>query len=1343
MAAIQVYKTDTFEIQRQKINQIGEVISNFSGGGNDFAAGNLKLGDGNIASPSLSFTSDTTLGLYKPFPKTLGFVSDQKKVFEISDSKISSFTNFIVQTDSLNNAQIRIDNRGREYDVFSYTNVPLEGGTGSGATANFVIEAFLGSILSYGTNYIPGNFTSVPLIGGSGSGATINFSVDTLQGQISDNGSGYLFGAYVNVPLQTISGSGSGAIADIVVDESGIVTTVIVRNSGQNYEANDTLTAADSDLGSNGGSGFIFTVTTNPGVIRDVVFNTKGDGYFANDILELRKKVSGITSTFSTTTRNIVVSSGTGIINGDIVRVTSGTGSLPSGVTKVQSINGNNVTLDRNPSVSGSVTLEFLPPYGDGDTDFRYQISEVGLVSEFEINQGGSGYIQNDILSVDEKNLVAPNQINVQATEIQRLTFAPGDVPSGSFSLGGTVSNDDGDEGAIYKIVTSGGSITEMLIDNLGFVAGGILTAGEVTFTIQNAFDIFRWFLDSNNDGFFDITPSLTLIPGETYIFDTSFGSIFEDHTFSLSRYPGGNKGRSLVQGVTATLSQTSNQIIVSDSTNIQSGMVVSVTAGDGVLITDTRVSEVNGNIVTLTKVPLSSGSTTLTFKGVEYTSNVTRELNKLILKVTEDTPNLYYYCSQETTNLVNHDDEGGDENEEAILTVDTLNPRTTYGSGFQITIAEIESVESIVGDSSSGNLSSISFNSNTAEIETLVVNSSLSSALTDTNNLIVGSISSKEDGSGEILWDSSDVFFRTNLYVSDKLSIQESSGNLVTSGSIKCGGFGLNVNDFISIVNNNISSTTGNNLLLSPAPLRVAKVNSTTALVIPVGTNNQRPQAAVVETGAIRFNTDTQQYEGYNASASSWSSLGGVRDVDGNTYILAEASVGSNDNTIYFYNNNQNTLRLTNNYLDFRSTKKIRSENMSAPSYTEWRPNTPVSVGQYLKYKENIYEVINAGTTDGSANPPIHTVGGQFNNDAFLVWYTSAVDDIIFEEVSSVQIDPNGTNPLVINSELVLESSIIRSQVNDIIIFPASGKKVEISAQSSLVIPSGDNNSRGSAVRGSIRFNTTILQYEGYDGTNWSSLGGVRDVDGNTYIIPELGAGTNENILYFFNDDNNTLQLSSSGLDFYSTDNITSSQSNVLNINVENVTFNSSEFSIDNSGLSTVLTSAKESIDLNLSTGLTTEKLISLTDEGSFIVNNGYSTGSVSDITLFDYQLKSFELSDIKESTEDITLTRGTINSGSTIVYNPTVHVSGKLSVIVENITKNERELIEFNICHKGGDIFYTEYGNVSTNGELISTTFNFTASNEVRANFTLNTVNNSNGDVVNIVAIKTSIKK
>ena len=63
MPAIQVARTDTFENQRQKINQIGDQIFSISQGGSDLSTGNLKIGDGTIAAPSLSFTSYESVGI--------------------------------------------------------------------------------------------------------------------------------------------------------------------------------------------------------------------------------------------------------------------------------------------------------------------------------------------------------------------------------------------------------------------------------------------------------------------------------------------------------------------------------------------------------------------------------------------------------------------------------------------------------------------------------------------------------------------------------------------------------------------------------------------------------------------------------------------------------------------------------------------------------------------------------------------------------------------------------------------------------------------------------------------------------------------------------------------------------------------------------------------------------------------------------------------------------------------------------------------------------------------------------------------------------------------------------
>jgi hypothetical protein len=80
-----------------------------------------------------------------------------------------------------------------------------------------------------------------------------------------------------------------------------------------------------------------------------------------------------------------------------------------------------------------------------------------------------------------------------------------------------------------------------------------------------------------------------------------------------------------------------------------------------------------------------------------------------------------------------------------------------------------------------------------------------------------------------------------------------------------------LNV-DNITIDGNTISSTNANgNIELTPNGTGYVRISGTNALVIPVGTTEQRAPAT---TGAIRYNTTLSQFEGYFASA--WSSIGG-----------------------------------------------------------------------------------------------------------------------------------------------------------------------------------------------------------------------------------------------------------------------------------------------------------------------------------------------------------------------------------------------------------------------------------------------------------------------------------
>ena len=103
---------------------------------------------------------------------------------------------------------------------------------------------------------------------------------------------------------------------------------------------------------------------------------------------------------------------------------------------------------------------------------------------------------------------------------------------------------------------------------------------------------------------------------------------------------------------------------------------------------------------------------------------------------------------------------------------------------------------------------------------------------------------------------------------------------------------------DNLRMDGNVISSTdTNGDIALQPNGTGLITTNATSALEVAVGTTAQRPTAAV---GQIRFNSTITAFEGYDGNA--WNSLGGVIDVDQDTYIKAETSPNADNDDLQFY---------------------------------------------------------------------------------------------------------------------------------------------------------------------------------------------------------------------------------------------------------------------------------------------------------------------------------------------------------------------------------------------------------------------------------------------------------
>ena len=125
------------------------------------------------------------------------------------------------------------------------------------------------------------------------------------------------------------------------------------------------------------------------------------------------------------------------------------------------------------------------------------------------------------------------------------------------------------------------------------------------------------------------------------------------------------------------------------------------------------------------------------------------------------------------------------------------------------------------------------------------------------------------------------------------------SSTNITASGDIS--GSGISTGSLAHLhVSNNIGIGT-------LSPLATVHISASDGLIIPVGNTSQRSSDAVI--GEIRFNTQLQSYEGYDGN--NWGTLGGMTDVDKDTFITAENSAGTDNDELKFVTANIERLRI------------------------------------------------------------------------------------------------------------------------------------------------------------------------------------------------------------------------------------------------------------------------------------------------------------------------------------------------------------------------------------------------------------------------------------------------
>jgi hypothetical protein len=264
--------------------------------------------------------------------------------------------------------------------------------------------------------------------------------------------------------------------------------------------------------------------------------------------------------------------------------------------------------------------------------------------------------------------------------------------------------------------------------------------------------------------------------------------------------------------------------------------------------------------------------------------------------------------------------------------------------------------------------------------------------------------------------------------FTSTELAIDTTDGISITTGSSTTVITGEKIDTGnLRLSGNTIESLSGDINLESDSG--VVKITSTGSLQLPKGTTAERPTP---QTGMIRYNTETNLYEGYDGN---WIPLVGVHDLDLDSKITAELIPGANDGIIRYYVNGEIIATMDNIKLE-----------------------TPVIEVDDIRIEGNVIETITTNT--------------------------------------DLELSANGTGSVVIDEIAFKDSSIINTTSNGVLNFQQSGSGYfKIDGTGGFVVPVGNNSERPvPAYRevGMTRFNNEQGYLEIFDGLSWVSVAGA-----------------------------------------------------------------------------------------------------------------------------------------------------------------------------------------------------------------------------------------------------------
>jgi len=1151
-----VARTDTFEIQRQKINLIAQDLFTVQ---TSVGSGAFSMSDGSAAQPALYFTNAIDVGIFKG-DESLYISAKGATVANFSETNLTALQDFrtLISSIPTGAAGITITNGGADYAPGTFSNVLLSGGTGKGVRAEVEVAAIAGEILSGGGGYTGGSYLAVPLTGGTGTNALADITVIDFSGTIQLGGTGgNPIGAgqqatFTNVTLT--GGSGNGMLADITVTDGGAdvnVTSVLITNQGSgylagdvlsappaqignvsgfeyvivgvgnvsqvsialaddNYSVGDILTASDADLGNSGnGSGFQFEVT-GVGVVTDISVSSGGDGYIVGDVLSVDpielspaeeywvKMEFCQLVTFSGSTGSGFNVGDTLTYNGgsrpivkkfaDAVTIeasgtTGGTLTFSAGL-QADDGNGNSLTvtsIDDGEGNPGALNYFFAPTANGPWTNCQDFTFEKNKRYVFDQTDGSNaGHPLRFSTTIDGIHTLISG---VGANAVYGEIYEGDEVDYNYTSTAIAITPNEDTPTTLYYFCEEG--IADQLNEHInegGFNnrEGVITVSGTATISGDGA--LFTVGVVNNESNI------ILQKDGTATLGDTTLNALEVNSTLSVTGVT--TLSNNLIIGASKFVVDfnTGDTVIdgglsvAGDLTFLSSAAFASTLYVDG---DNNKVSvNIDPDVTPLTKDFEVSG--TFAADGAIELATADGSILKVgnpalvskaaRLQVDGDTYTRGRYSAPPTNNI--------------------LSPTYTFDGADRI---------GLLANGPAGTLSISSTTGELIRFEPLVVSSYrnynfdklevLTSILEGGEGYVQGTYAGVEYEGG------TGAGFFGNITIAFSVTTTE-AGEGYTDGTGLTGSFTTSGSGTSAQATFDIASGAIENLVITDGGTGYLSGDTLTLDSLQIFDDQGDPVAQTPTVDAT-FTIDK---------------LGVVTVVDvavsGEGYLSGDTLAIPNTNAI---------------------------EQAWTSSYNQFLTGYSYNVGDFYYVEDRLYEVTTAG--DSGDEPPTHTSGSFENGTTFVDFvryikhsYTIATTttsttielDKTLGKITLSDLETTGGG-IVVDNKLSIDSNIISSlQDEDIIFNPGSSQKVlSVSGTGGVKIPVGDSTNRPAATTlGIIRYNSSTQQYEGSNGSDFISLGGVRDVDGNTYILAEEFVGANDNTLWFYNDAINTARL-------------------------------------------------------------------------------------------------------------------------------------------------------------------------------------------------------------------------